>query len=542
MPFLRQEPDNTLGETLGNLGSALGSALNPMNQVRAQDIMAQIQQRRWEVMQQQRIDAANQNAAAVFRTANPLGMDPASLEVAATGISRGQYDPSTWVSSTTGLAKQRAAQAASDAVSSDPDVQGYTPAERASVQSLVLNGTSLADAKTQVANERLTAAKSSRGITAGDAAASAASKPGMPDELGPLAASAALTSPTDAEKLIAGGRARVASTELPTTTSRFSPEVSGLTADQAAAGQTPVLPAQLEPQKISGDIAADVAKRSMGPGAADQPIRGGTFDPTTNTFVPAAPAPPNAPPVVPTPGPSGTVTVAPAPPDTAAVASTEGSKTTAHEIAAGDVKVLDSAVSESGAAQSMKAKLSQLKDLSDSLDTGGLGLTSRVLRTLADYNIHPGDVGATYAAIQQLINSEIPDVRQKAGIQRLAGPAIKEEQLILGTANMPKSVLNNIIANEEASADLQISRAQLAYQARNGGMPMGEYYQKSLALDATIKQHTDELRNLYKAVGTLHTRPADAPPVVNNTLPVAPDGSQPIEMWDVKNGKLVPMR
>ena len=532
MPFLRQEPDNTLGETLGNLGSALGSALNPMNQVRAQDIMAQIQQRRWEVMQQQRIDAANQNAAAVFRTANPLGMDPASLEVAATGISRGQYDPSTWVPSTTGLAKQRAAQAASDAVSSDPDVQGYTPAERASVQSLVLNGTSLADAKSQVANERLTAAKSSRGITAGDAAASAASKPGMPDELGPLAASAALTSPTDAEKLIAGGRARVASTDMPATTSQFAPEVSTLSADQAAAGQTPALPAQLQPQKLSTDVSADIAKRSMGPMSPEQVIRGGTWDPMTGTFTPAALAAPGAAPAAPAPGPSGTVTVAPAPADTKTVASTEGSKTTAHEVAASDVKVLDSAVSESGAAQSMKAKLSQLKDLSDSLDTGGLGLTSRVLRTLADYNIHPGDVGATYAAIQQLINSEIPDVRQKAGIQRLAGPAIKEEQLILGTANMPKSVLNNIIANEEASADLQISRAQLAYQARNGGMSMSDYYQKSLALDATIRQHTDELRNLYKAVGTTKTRPADLPPPT--TVVPSGDGND-IPVYDHKN-------
>ena len=140
------------------------------------------------------------------------------------------------------------------------------------------------------------------------------------------------------------------------------------------------------------------------------------------------------------------------------------------------------------------------------------------MRTLAEYNVHPGDIGATYAAIQQIINAEIPDVRQKAGIQRLAGPAIKEEQLILGTANMPKKTLMNIIANEEASADLQIQRANLAYKARTGQMPMDDYYKQSLALDATIKQHTDELRNQYKAIGTEKNQPAE---VNQNMLPQA---------------------
>ena len=532
MPFLREAPDDTLASTLGNLGSALGTALNPMNQFRAQDVLAQIQQRQWEIQQARRIDASNQNAASVFRQANPYNQDPASLEATATQIGQGKYDPAQWVSAATGLVKQRAAQAAADAVDTDPDVQGYTPAEQASVTSQVLNGVSLADAKSQVANERLTTVKTNRGIAAGDAAQSAGSAPGMPPELGALAGNAALTDSKAAEGLIAGGRARVASTNMPATTSQFSPDVSTLTADQSAAGQTPTLPAQLQPQKLSTDLSEDVAKRSMGPMSPEQVIRGGTWDPMTGTFTPAAPALPNAAPAAPTPGPSGTATAAAAPADTASVAAAEGSKTKAHEMAAGDVKVLDQAVSESGAAQAMKSKLAQLKDLADTLDTGGLGLTSRVLRTLADYNIHPGDVGATYAAISQIINSEIPDIRQKAGIQRLAGPAIKEEQLILGTANMPRSVLMNIIANEEASADLQISRAQLAYQARTGQMPMDEYYKQSLALDATIKEHTDELRNLYKAVGTTKTRPADLPPPTQ-IVPSSDGGDIPV--YDHKN-------
>ncbi len=531
MPFLRQEPDDTLAQTLSGLSSSLGNALNPMNQIRAQDVLAQVQQRQWEVAQQRRFDAANQNAAAVFRQANPFQQDPASLEATATQIGQGKYDPSQWVSAATGLTKFRAAQAVSDAIDSDPEMAGWDDADKASAKAAALNGTSLMDLKKQHSDTGFTITKNNRMVAGSDAAASAASQPGMTPEAGPLAASQALTDPTAAEKLIASQRARSEATEMPADTSQFDPTVSTLTADQSAAGQTPTLPAQLQPQKITTDVGADVAKRTLGPGPADQPVRGGSFDPKTGVVTVAPAAPPNAPATPPVPGPTGTVTVGPAPADTASVAATEGQKTTAHEVAAGDIKTLDEAISESGAAQAMKSKLSQLKDLSDALDTSGMGLTSRVLRTLAEYNIHPGDVGATYAAIQQIINSEIPDVRQKAGIQRLAGPAIKEEQLILGTANLPRSVLNNIIANEDATADLQISRATLAYRARTGQIPMNDYYKQSLALDATIKQHTDELRNQYKAVGTQKTRPADLPP----PTVVAPSDGGDIPIYDHKN-------
>ena len=79
-----------------------------------------------------------------------------------------------WVGAATGLAKQRAAQAAADTVATDPDVQNYTPAEQSSVKSLVLNGTPLAEAKSQIASERMTAAKTGGALGAQAAATSAA--------------------------------------------------------------------------------------------------------------------------------------------------------------------------------------------------------------------------------------------------------------------------------------------------------------------------------------------------------------------------------
>jgi hypothetical protein len=71
---------------------------------------------------------------------------------------------------------------------------------------------------------------------------------------------------------------------------------------------------------------------------------------------------------------------------------------------------------------------------------------------------------------------------------------------------------------------------------------MDEYYKQSLALDATIKEHTNELRNQYKAIGTEGTRPADAPVSANPPVPVAPGGTQPAEVFDLKTRKLVPVR
>jgi hypothetical protein len=73
---------NSFAEAIGGLGQALGTALNPMTQIRAQDMMAQMRQRQWEVEQAQRNDAANRNAGLVYYNANPYNEDEASRLVA----------------------------------------------------------------------------------------------------------------------------------------------------------------------------------------------------------------------------------------------------------------------------------------------------------------------------------------------------------------------------------------------------------------------------------------------------------------------------
>jgi hypothetical protein len=537
--------------------------------VRSQNLMSEMQQRAWEIQHQQTLDAANRNAADVYERTNPYNEDPASLAVSAAKIRNGQGDLNASITALKAAGGLKANQAAADMYKA---AHPGLPAEElaSDVAQLIRGDKTASELDAERATTQLTVAKTGGALAASDAAKAAASMPGADPEAAALAGSTALTDPTAAEKLIAAQRARIGGVAMPADTSQFSPLVTVENQRQLEAGQTPTLPAQIQPQKIATSAGLDIAKNVFGPHPADQPITGGTVDASGNVTI-APPVKPGQPPAAPPPPAPGVVSVTPAPADVGSVASTESQKTSAHEMAASDVKVLDQAVSESGAAQLMVNKLEQLKDLAESLDTGGMGLTARVLKTLADYNIHPGDIGATYAAIQQIINAEIPDVRQKAGIQRLAGPAIKEEQLILGTANMPKKTLMNIIANERAAADLQVSRAQLAYQARTGQMPMSEYYKQSLALDATVKQRTDELRNQYKAIGTEKTRPPDevlpqsqplntnsaldairalarhfgwstgdqAPSQTPQTQAPAPPDQQ---TFDIQNGKIVPLR
>ena len=497
------EPDNTLAQTLGGLGANLQQAFDPMRQIQAGNILSEVQQRQWELQQKQRIDAANQNAAEVYGNANPHGQSPADLEVSKAQIRSGNFNLAPTIDALVAAGNLQARQKASALYASTHS--DLPPADLASAQADLVSGRKNAsEIDSDRANAKSTINKTQSVIDETNAAvtpaAKAAAASGQPEVATQLDAADTLfhkppiTGPLEDPKVQANiDQTNILRGQAKIPVTADMPVSSGLAAPQATAK---IVQGNLADQ--SKFHAPDLVRSAIPP-----------TDPITGL-----PIAPNTP---------GGFTQTAAGPDTAATISTEAAKTQAHEIAAGDVKTLDEAIGESGSAQAMKSKLSQLKDLADALDTSGAGLTSRALRTLADYNVHPGDIGATYAAIQQIINAEIPDVRQKAGIQRLAGPAIKEEQLILGTANMPKKTLMNIIANEEAAADLQISRATLAYQARTGQLPMNEYYKQSLALDATIKQHTDELRKQYKAVGTEAQQPAQtelpqAPPLTGGTV------------------------
>ena len=116
--------------------------------------------------------------------------------------------------------------------------------------------------------------------------------------------------------------------------------------------------------------------------------------------------------------------------------------------------------------------------------------------------------------MDQILNTEIPELRRASSIQRLAGPEIQAVGKQIGSANAA-DVLNNIVANEEANADIQIARRTNTQKALGWGdapMTMGDYSNADNDLLANLRQHTDALRKQYGAIAPQPGASAVRPP------------------------------
>ena len=183
---------------------------------------------------------------------------------------------------------------------------------------------------------------------------------------------------------------------------------------------------------------------------------------------------------------------------------------------------LQQAMDEGATASRLKVKLGQLRDLSTIAQTGGAvgQFNADIAMRLAKAGYVVGDRASALKAMDQILNTEIPDLRKQAGIQRLAGPEIVAVGKQIGSANLPPDVLNNIIANEEAAADTQIQRRVNAQRTLGlGDQPMSytDFVNADNDLNNQLRAHTDALRQQYGAIGTQ----AQAPP----TQVVAPPPS-----------------
>ena len=180
--------DTSLGDTLGNLGRSLAEGFNPLNQIRAQDMLAQMRQREWEIRQKQMLDAANANAAIVYRNANPHNLSPADLEVAVAQIRNGQYNASQTIEALKAAGGYQAAQAAAGLV--DAQHPEWSPAQRASAKQQIIAGKSLSEVEQSYA----TAANETNKATATIAGTNAATTPAAKE-------AAAIGQPETATKL-----------------------------------------------------------------------------------------------------------------------------------------------------------------------------------------------------------------------------------------------------------------------------------------------------------------------------------------------------
>ena len=91
-------------------------------------------------------------------------------------------------------------------------------------------------------------------------------------------------------------------------------------------------------------------------------------------------------------------------------------------------------------------------------------------------------------------------------IQRFAKPEIDLMSQVTGSSQLPPGVLNNILANVDATADYTIKRRGLAGQALgydpSNPLNFPDYQQQDNALQGQYQGNADKLRQSYSAIGS----------------------------------------
>ncbi|HEY1432900.1 MAG TPA: hypothetical protein VGF39_14935, partial [Stellaceae bacterium] len=238
MPYLRQEGDDTLGSTLGNLGASITQAFNPLKQIEAQNVMSEMQMRRWELQQKANIDEANRQAADTY-SRSPLlpGETQAMHDAAAADLRAGRGNLSQNIEAIKAAGGYAANTAAAGLVDTDPELQGMGDADRANIKARVLSGQSLSQAKTEWQSERLKANEADATIRATTSArtAGASTAPGFGANADLTAEAASRGDVGEARKSIAAGQVASADPNTPA----FSPASQNIVTQQAIAGLTP---------------------------------------------------------------------------------------------------------------------------------------------------------------------------------------------------------------------------------------------------------------------------------------------------------------
>ena len=517
--------DTSLGDAMSGLGQSLAQALNPLNAIRAQDMLAQMRQRQWEIQQKQALDAANANAAAVYRNANPNHLSPADLEVAVAQIRNGQFNASQTIEALKTAGGYQAAQAAAGLV--DAQHPEWSPAQRSSAKQQILQGKSLSEVEQSFAND----VKDTNAATQTVAATNAATTPASKE-------AAAIGQPETSVKLDTQGRLLTAPPiDGPLSDPNVRQQIDTRTVERAIAGA----PVSAE-APVSAGVAEELARsRARGGETGKSDVTG--VDPTKPIIAnPLTTAPAGAPPTAPvqaappkgatpdpthpgwywqggqlhagvtTGGPAGTVFgTQPGDLDAAKGASEEAAKTLTGAYGAGE------------AATKLKTITNQIRGLSQIANTAGFWGQSQagINNVLQEYNL-AGITNAQQAqqAMANLLKNELPGVVKEAGMIRVAQPEIKAVGTMTGTADLPPAVLANILANVDAGADYIIKRKALAAQTLgfDPSKPTNypEFQQGDQALLGDYNNQVDARRKSYGGIGG-NQPPPQGPPVVTTT-------------------------
>ena len=562
IPYLRQEPDNSLAETLGNLGSSLGNALNPMNQLRAYDIQQQMFLRRQQLEQMQRENNAKQAAINTYSRLVPPDKLPIISNMILQGAPQDQVMRQAAMLSGQLIDKTdpasiqhniRFIEESTGQKWTDP----YPPYAGETTGAYIR--------QKQAEQAGAVSGQQALGTKTGEQAATGALIAGAIDDTTPEATK---NNTAIVEKITGKPWDQPYAPPItPKTIAAFNDwkvQNAGATAE-AAAGGTQRGENQFKPR--------DLSKPQLNPPsggfqdtAAPTPVAGSNL-PVSTPPAPAVTVPnsaaPFAPPVTVSRGtPVGTITGS-LPSETATNDATNKARADA----------LTQAMDAGAAATTMKVKLNQLQGLEEYARTGGFAgqVGMSAAKALSDrFGVTIGTQAQARAAMDQIVSTELPALRQAMGIKFYAGPEIQAAQRQLGSATLPPEVFNNILASENAVADLQIERRADAQRTLGlGDQPMSfaDFTNADNARNARLQGLTDKYRTQLGAIGTETQQPAPVAqpvaPLGGNTVldaihgalgwltggsqtpspqaPPAPDASEPPVMWDPKTQSVVPV-
>lgn len=471
--------NNNFGDTFGSLGNALGNMWNPKLRAEAYEL----QQRMWlqQIQAQQELNKIRAQGGAITSYG---GLPPDQLAVVTNMIRSGasQNDIDAYVAShaTPGTTAQNIQNAT--IMTHHPWDQPYAPV----VDSSTLAARSASDAM-RAYNEELARRKAMQDV--GGIEVAPGSQRIFPGGGLPASGPPSFTNPFYGGVLPPSVNAPAQGPAGPSGPAVAQPQANPAPANSASGAAPPVSTGPVSAPTLSG--AGNVSGFTVTPPLVRQ--EGGS------TILGASPS------------------------------TVEASKTFTSE----NQKDLTEALDEGVGAQKLQNKINQIRALMPLAKTGG---TWGQLTAAAQSMLTPLGFGQqttpqqAQAAIDNMLSTEIPELRKEAGITRLAGPEIQSLKPQIGSATMAPEVLNNILANEAALADLQVKRRTNAQNVLFGQGDMGGFVKGDNALYANLPVMTDALRKSYGAVGTQTQFPTatagpGAPPGAPPTNPSGMSGA-----------------
>ena len=484
MSFLRMEPDNSLAETLGNLGQSLGQALNPRNQLEAQSLADQIQQQRFNLQRQQQIDAANQNAATVYERANPHNLSDADLAATVAGIRNGQYNPAATIDALKAAGGYAANQAAANMI--DVAHPEWSSSQRASAKADIIAGRkNLSEVETDFANAGIATNKSTATISGTNASRTAANSPNAPANAALAAEAAASGDAATAAKIIAQSNVLDQGAALPQDTPVNAPALTTLSTEQGIAGVPQTPPAQTAGPRAVADITGKTIVAQAAPRAPTAIVPQVTaIDPLTGQPVTVAPG--AAPP-------AGVFSQPAQGPNTAATAASAAAETGAQNVAKARNEDVQADIDTGRSSQNLLRNIATLRQYSSLLPNDNIIDQA----TASLMNEAFSNLGVTITAGQSATNvfkaissQLIADSRKDMGIQRLAGPEIQALATMLPNPKLDSAALNAVLDNfagkAQRGADIGALARKTLGRSPDAGVSQQDYSKYIDARDAIL--------------------------------------------------------